>query len=321
MLAAGVSSVPPLVVRADAPERGDAAIDRAVRDFEAGRYQDAVAVLKDASTLDTDPGALFWLGRAEFELHEYPAAIQALERSIALAPDDSEAHRWLGRAYGEEADRRRSWSLARKVRQHFETAVRLAARSVAAHRDLLQFYLDAPWVLGGTDDNARRQVTEITQLDPIAGRLARATYASHHGNVSGAAAEYRAVIAAQPATAAAYFEAADFFEGQRDPDGLRVAIDGAATVAHDDRRLSYYRAALDIMSGDDLSRAGSLMHTYLAAPACSEWPSFASAHQWLGLWHERQGRVADAVAEYRAALALDPGRKSAIASLKRLGAQ
>src|SRR4029453_9493404 len=101
---------------------------------------------------------LFWLGRAQFELHDYPAAIQTLERGVALAPADAQTHRWLGRAVGEEPNRKSSFSLAIRVRRQFEEAVRLDPMNLDARRDLLEFYLEAPRLLGGGDEKARRKV-------------------------------------------------------------------------------------------------------------------------------------------------------------------
>src|SRR5207247_6700989 len=196
-----------------------------------------------------DAAAYFWLGRARFELRDYAGAIRALERGVDVNPDDSEYHRWLGRSYGEEADRTRSFMLARHVRQQFEDAVRLGPESVAARRDLLQFYLEAPWIVGGGDDKARQQVTAIAGLDATAGRFAQAAYLAHQHDDSRAAAEYRAAVSAGPGNVDSCFEAAEFFEKRRDAGGLRAALAGAASVDSTDPRLLYFRGITDVVAG------------------------------------------------------------------------
>ena len=191
------------------------AVDQARQQFDAGRYAEAVRLL-DATVRHAprDAAAYFWLGRARYELRDYAGAIAALERGVELSPDDSEYHRWLGRTYGEEADRKRSLSLAGHVRRQFENAVRLGPWNIAARRDLLQFYLEAPWIVGGGDDKARQQMTAIAALDSTAGHLARAAYLAHRNDVSQAGAEFRAAVNARPANVNSYFEAAEFFDAQ-----------------------------------------------------------------------------------------------------------
>jgi tetratricopeptide (TPR) repeat protein len=295
----------------------DAAIGQACQQFAVGRYGEAVELLKSVET--PTAAALLWLGRAQFELRDYPGAIQTLKRGTALAPGDSELHRWLGRAYGEEADRRRSFTMAVRVRREFEEAVRLDSTNIAARRDLLEFYLQAPRILGGGDGMARRQVAEIADLDPVAGHLASAASARRHGDVSRADADYKAVLQAEPRSVEPYFEAAEFYEERQDAAGLRAATDGALRIAPADPLLLYFRGVLQVIDGAELSGAETSLNSYLAIPPRSDRPGHASTHEWLGRLYERTGPLARAVAEYRAALTLEPGRKFAKESLHRLG--
>jgi tetratricopeptide (TPR) repeat protein len=266
-----------------------------------------------------DASAFFWLGRARFELGDYTGAIAALERGVELNPNDSEYHRWLGRIYGEEADRKRSPSLAGRVRRQFENAVRLGPKNLAAHRDLMQFYLEAPWILGGGDDKAKQQVTAINAIDSTAGHFAYAAYLAHHNDLPHASAEYRAAISARSGKIDSYFEAAEFFEKREDAAGLRAAVAGAAAVDSDDPRLLYFHAVADVVDGAGPGDAEALLQRYMAVPARSDRPSRSSAHEWLGRLYEKLGRVADARTEYRASAALEPDRKSPKERLRRLG--
>src|SRR5215470_14616661 len=99
-----------------------------------------------------------------------------METSVKLAPDNSEYNRWLGRAYGGKAEKSRSFFLARKVKKAFETAVHLAPQSIEARRDLMQFCIEAPWIVGGDKGTAKEQIDAIQKLSPLEGRLARAAY-------------------------------------------------------------------------------------------------------------------------------------------------
>ena len=91
------------------------------------------------------------------------------EKSVSLDPKNSLYHQWLGRPYGGKADRDRSFSLAKKVKNEFQEAVSLNPSNIAARRDLEEYCLDAPWIAGGSKDEALQQVNAIAAIDPVAG--------------------------------------------------------------------------------------------------------------------------------------------------------
>ena len=41
-------------------------------------------------------------------------------------------------------------------------------------RALAEFYAEAPWIVGGSEDGAKQQVDAIAAMDPVQGHLARA---------------------------------------------------------------------------------------------------------------------------------------------------
>jgi tetratricopeptide (TPR) repeat protein len=301
-------------------------VDRARNAFETGRYEEAATALDSVVAAEpSNDQALYWLGRARFELRDYSRAADALKRAAERVSGNSEYHRWLGRAIGEQADRERSFSLARQVRKEFEEAVRLAPSSIPARRDLLEFYVEAPWVLGGGAEKAWSQAEAISAIDPAAGHLARAVCFAHRkdaDNQAKASAEYAAALRAAPAQIGAYLEAAEYYEKRKDPAGLREAVAGAARADSNGPELAYFRGILDVMTGvtGDGGEAERLLKTYLrSVPPRSDRPSHAAAHEWLGRLYESTGRPGQAADEYREALRLDPKREGARSRLQRLG--
>ncbi|MGA6957571.1 MAG: tetratricopeptide repeat protein, partial [Candidatus Acidiferrales bacterium] len=154
-----------------------ALIQTAQREFNAGNYSGAIATLESAVTQNSNSAeAYYWLGRSYYEIRDYDNAITAAEKSVEIDAKNSVYHQWLGRIYGGKADRDRSFTYARKVKKEFETAVQLNPSNIAARRDLEEYCLQAPWVVGGNKDEAKAQVEAIAALDPIEGHLARAVY-------------------------------------------------------------------------------------------------------------------------------------------------
>src|ERR1700730_4599978 len=136
----------------------------------AGRVDDAIQTLKpQISHPPTDAEANNLLCRAYFMLEEWDHGISACERAVNLAPQNSLYHLWLGRTYGEKADRAGFMSaagLAKKVRSKFERAVELDPKSWEARTDLAEFYLEAPAIVGGGKDKESDQADVLASLNP-----------------------------------------------------------------------------------------------------------------------------------------------------------
>jgi tetratricopeptide (TPR) repeat protein len=300
----------------------DAAVSEAQRQFELGNYSAAISALQIAATqTPSNSEVYYWLGRSYYELRDYDNAVLNAEKAVGADPKNSLYHQWLGRADGGKADVDRSFSFARKVKKEFQTAVNLDGSNIEARRDLEEFCLDAPWIVGGNKDEALEQVNAIAAIDPVQGHLARALYFREASkNNQQAESEYQQVLAAKPRNLGPYFEVADFYISQNQPSGLATAIQAAAAVGPADPRIAYYRGVEGVLANQNLQEAEQELKSYLAtSPDRSDWPGHASARVWLGRLYELQGKTPEAAEQYRAALQLDPGFKEARARLDKLG--
>jgi tetratricopeptide (TPR) repeat protein len=294
-------------------------IQTAQRQFNSGNYTAAIKTLQSAAQISTNAEAQYWIGRCYYELRDYDNAITAAEKAVELDSKNSLYHEWLGRIYGGKADRDRSFSYARKVKKEFEEAVRLNPSNTDARRDLEQYSMEAPWVVGGSKDEAKEQVAAIEAIDPIEGHLARAAYDLDAKKPELAEKEYREVLAAKPKRIEPYFDVITFFIQQNKPADAEAAIQAAVQVSPNDPRLAYYRGVSRVLSGTELPRGEEYLKSYLASsPDRSDWPSHAGAREWLGRLYEAEGKRAEAAEQYRAALQLDPGRKEAKSRLEKL---
>lgn len=288
--------------------------------FERGDYRGAITTLTTAIDADGHDAALWhWRSRSYLELRDYARAIADGERAVAGQSRDSEYRRWLGRAYGGAAEEKRSFSMAKKVRAAFEEAVRLDPSNLPARRDLMEFYVQAPWMVGGDKGKALEQVDAIARADAVAGHLARAVFLIHTNHRDAAEAEYQHVLEARPDHIEPYLEIADYDKSRGDAGRFASVVEQAARVAPSDARLTYYRGVALVLANGNLTEAERLLRVYLAtAPRRSDWPSHADVHTWLGRSAERRGDVSAALDEYQAALALDPESKNAREAVRRL---
>ena len=272
-----------LILTTPSAESEQQTLQAAQSRFAAGRYAEAQRLLTAAlETAPQDAAVNYWLARSYYEQHNYEKAVMFAEAAVKLAPQNAEYQRWLGRAYGAKAEESRSFFLARKVKQAFEAAVRLAPRSIEARRDLMQFLAEAPWIVGGDKSKAREQVEAISQLDSMEGRLAQAAYLCTQKKWNEAQTEYLAVLDQRPSRIEPYMEAAEFFADRKDPNNLDRVLAGAGTVNSHDPRLDFYRAVVLILRGTDRHAAEKLLTSYIAdVPERSDYPSRNQAKEWL----------------------------------------
>ncbi len=298
----------------------DNSVRAARQQFDSGNYSAAITTLRSHVARDPkDAEAYYWLCRNFYALHDYDNSISNGEQAVQLAPQNSDYHLWLGRAYGEKADREHSFLLARKGKHEFEEAVRLNPQNIPARRDLAQFYGEAPWIVGGSKDGAKQQVDAIAAMDPVQGHLARAQFYTDEKQPSQAESEVRQALNAKPTSPDALFEIAGFYATLGRPRELQSAIDAAVALRPGDPRLAYFRGAESVLTATGLPQAEQNLKSYLAStPDRGDWPSHAAAREWLGRVYEAEGKRAEAAEQYRTALQLNPQLNSARDRLKKL---
>ncbi|MBZ5646667.1 MAG: tetratricopeptide repeat protein [Acidobacteriia bacterium] len=291
--------------------------------LSAGRVDDAVKALKTrTSTSPTDAEAWHLLCRSYYAKARWDDAINAAKRAVALNPDSSDYHLWLGRSYGLKAESS-GWftalMLAGKVRTEFEKAVQLDVNNVGAQSDLAEFYTEAPGIVGGGKDKARRQAEQLSRRDAAAAHWIKGLLAEKDKDLKSAEQEYRAAVTASNGEGGRWLDMASFYYRTGRSDDMQHAIDQA--IAADNKRSEvFYDAAYILYRSDrNLSDAAKLVRHYLSSDnKVEEAPAF-QAHYLLGNILEKQGQKISALAEYRAALDLNSEFSDARNALKRLG--
>lgn len=286
--------------------------------FELGQYRQAASILEGLPEASRDARMQYWLARAQYELRNWDKAISAAEKAISLDGSRPEYHQWLARACGEKAERSRSLLLARRVKKELEEAVRLDPSGVSARRDLVHYYVEAPWIAGGSKDKARQQIEAIAALDAVQGHLARADYWKEENKPDEVDREYRQVFQAAPSKPDAYFEIAESYLQRGDASRMGEAVERASRLEPRDSRLEFYGGVARVMAGNRTAEAEQMLRAYLKSTPRSENPSHSSALEWLGKLFERQGKRKEAAVQYHAALEIDPQQEGAREGLKRV---
>ena len=289
-----------------------------------GRVDDAIKALDlRLKNSPSDAEAYNLLSRSYFAMQKWDQAITAGEQAVSIAPDNSEYHMWLGRAYGEKANHSSfvtAAQLTKKIRTEFERAVELNAMNLHARSDLAEFYIDAPAFMGGGRSKAKREAEAIGQQDRALAHWLQASILAKEKKYDEAEQEYRAAIVASHNQGSYWLNLASFYRRTGRLNDMESAIT-SAMVADKKKPNVFFDAAQILFSARrNFIGAAQFIRNYLAGATMEEAPAF-QAHFLLGEILEKQGNKEGAVAEYRAALALAQGFERARDALHRLEQQ
>jgi len=287
----------------------------------SGHVDEALPILEQQVRQSPNDAAGYnLLCRAYFMMEEWDRGISNCERARNLDPQSSLYHLWLGRIYGEKADRVSFFSaagLAKKVRTSFERAVELAPNGWEARADLGEFYLEAPGIVGGGKDKARQQANALMPIKPGKAYWLMGRIAEKNKDLAEAERQYRAGIAATHSGVRAWVELAIFFRHTDHLDDMEQALREAENAPVDDPLALMDGASLLVRTGRNPGLGIRLLRRYFSTGPVEEGPVFR-AHEYWGQLLERQGDHRGAAEQYRAALALFHNYRRAEEGLKRV---
>jgi predicted Zn-dependent protease len=295
----------------------------AMEHYAHGRFQSAWDDLSGlARTQPQDAVVLLWLGKTGIKLHRWNEAIKQLERAVALDPKNGLMHLWLGRAYGGKAAHSfivNAYGWARKTRQEFETAANLAPDDLDIRFDLLEFYTQAPGLVGGGKDKAEAQAEEIAKRDPRMGYLARAQILEDKKEWDQALQELLQAASKYSDYAGPHVDLAELYLRRHDYKAAEASARRALALHASNRAAKLYRAVALIHLHQDLPDALSVLQELAAGPLSYEDPGFEEVYYWLGQAYLASGQKADARQAFETSLGFDPDysrSKQALAQIK-----
>jgi tetratricopeptide (TPR) repeat protein len=296
--------------------------DEGVRLFDTRRLSECRATLEAAAREDPrDARAAYYLGRALVAQDELEKAVEALERAASLDPASSEIQQWLGRALGFLATRVnvfRQASLAPKVRRAFERAVELDPQNVEARLDLLEYYVQAPGIMGGNREKARAQAAEIARLDRMRGYRAAGRIADKDKRFEAALAEYARAASEFPDRLDPALWAANVHVARKNYGKAFEVLEGFLARNPSNMPACFHVGRIAAISGDRLERGEECLKRYLAYEPKKDEPQQPLAFARLGQIYEKKGDRPAAKRAYENALELDKSLKDAKEGLKRL---
>ncbi len=326
--------------------------------LDAGHFKRARAIAEQRLAANAnDAEALYAMSRVKVEYGDLEGALTLAEKAVALDERNANYHYMAGGIYGQMAEKAsifKQMGLARRFKKEAEQAIVLDPNHLDARSALMEFYWEAPGIVGGDKKKAYAMAQEIQRINPARGFLAYAELAAREKDQAKMADFYLKAVEANPRDYNAQLTLASYYgsDGQKKYDlaenhareGLKLdpgrasaysilailfalrerwadldAIIGQAEKNVPDNFNPYYQAGRILLNtGKDLPRAERYFRKYLTQEPEGNSPHWAAAHWRLGLVFEKQGRKPEAIAEIEAAAKLEPNFEPAKKDLKRL---
>jgi tetratricopeptide (TPR) repeat protein len=290
--------------------------------LNAGRANEALLLLQSRTSSDKhDSHSLHLLSRVYYSVGNWDLAIKAGERAVFMAPQNSNYHLWLGRAYGEKAENSNPFSaftLARKAHAQFAKAVELDGDNIEARSDLTEYFTEAPSFLGGGKEKARAQIEAIARIDSSTAHYLSARLEEKDKNFNEAEKQYQAAIQGSKTPADHWVDLASFYRQRGNFPAMEDAIEKASTAPRKHAGVLVDAASVLFQAERNLPKAIELLRQYLSLPdKVEEAPTFRAEYL-LGQVLEKKGDKASAAKEYEAALILARDFEEAQEALRRL---
>ena len=249
-------------------------LTRAEELYQRTEYERTIEALLALDTRDAADNAL--LGKAYFMEGRYREAVANLERAVREDGLNSGYYDWLGKAYGRTAETSNFLSAlgyAKKTVRAFERAVELDPSNLEALSDVLEYYLEAPGMVGGGLDKAERVAMRLAGLNEAEYHWARARLAEQRKDYPAAEREFRAALLASPNDVGRTLDLASFLSS-RGRYGESEALFRAAEERHPNApKVLYARAAAYVRSKRRLDDAETLLERYLTLQTTPDDPT------------------------------------------------
>jgi Tfp pilus assembly protein PilF len=181
-------------------------VDEGVAFLQQGKFANAKNVFEQILEKDDNNAeahyrlGLVFINRRNPQ-RDVDEAVDQLEKATDLSPNNADYFFRYGAALGEKTQKAgviKQAFLAPKVKNAFKRAVELNPQHTQARIALAQYYLVAPSIIGGDEEEGWKQLDEAIKLDEVQGRSVKAFLLEQKKRNDEAEKEYKILVVSKP---------------------------------------------------------------------------------------------------------------------------
>jgi len=301
-----------------------------------------------------NPEAYYYLGVLSIR-NDYEGAIDYLQKAIDLSDTSARYHLMLGNAYGAKAQRAGVFSkfaAAKNCKEQYLAAINLDPKYTQGRMSVIEYYLQAPGIIGGSVEKAMAEADTIKTYDPYDGYLAegrvhqykkeadqqeqcerkaisinrkrldayRALWLLYMGQNMGTKADalFKEATEAVDDQSDLYYWVGLYYTGKNDLATARRMFDVALKKDPGNIAVYYQYGKLDLQAGMYLERGLASLDKFLHGPHTRNAPDPEYAYWRIGMIYEKLGKVDSARIAYRKSLELNPDLEESKKALEKL---
>jgi tetratricopeptide (TPR) repeat protein len=203
--------------------------DKAEKLFKEEKYEQAQPIFE--VVLKTDPTNLKvieYLGDIAGSRKSWEEAISYYEKLKGLKPKEANYFYKYGGAIGMralEVNKFRALGMIDEIRESFEKAIKLDPGHIDARWALVEFYMQLPRIIGGSEGKAIRYSNELLKLSPIDGYMSRGRIEEYYKRYNSAELQYKKAIAIG-SSVKSYQMLADLYKNKMNqPERARITLE------------------------------------------------------------------------------------------------
>lgn len=180
------------------PMHAQSDFSTAEKHFLKGDYTAAKNLFeKHLATHPDDLKTLEYLGDIHGHLKQWQPAMTYYGKLKKLRPNEADYQYKYGGVlgmYAKDCNKFKALGLIGDIRKSFEKAIALNPKHLEARWALIELYLQLPGIVGGSESKAQKYASELQQLSPVDGYLAKGHIAEYFERYATAEKFYKQAI-------------------------------------------------------------------------------------------------------------------------------
>ncbi|MBV1925179.1 MAG: tetratricopeptide repeat protein [Dokdonia sp.] len=234
--------------------------------FGATQYTKAEPLFKTFLKIHpNDLKTIEYLGDIAGFAKDWDTAIEYYERLVELQPKVANYHYKYGGVLGMKAleiNKLRALGLIGDIKKAFITAAELDPLHLEARWALVEFYIQLPSIVGGSEDKALLYAGELFKLSPVDGYLAKGYIAEYNDRSADAEEHYKNAVSVG-GSVTCYTKLSEHYEKNENPDAAIATLMEAQGKHKQNNRLHYQLGKVAGQYGIGLDQGIQCLHRYI----------------------------------------------------------